>query len=204
MTTSELFKSPNQNRYFEDYVEGDIHTFGSVVVDEAEIIEFARRYDPQVFHVDVDKAMDSIYGGLIASGWHTASIMMSLLAPYYLSDVSSLGSPGLNDLRWRAPVRPGDTLSVRVTISETRLSASKPDRGIVNAFMEALNQHGDVVMDFSVTNLWRAEIRNKSKPGDHGLTEWLRVQPFLDFYGINAMSWACVPVSKPVASLLPG
>jgi len=152
MTTSDLFKSPGQERYFEDYVEGAVHTFGSIDVDEAEVIEFARRYDPQVFHVDREKAERSVYGGLIASGWHTAAMMMSLLAPYYLSDVSSLGSPGLADLRWLSPVRPGDTLSVRVTITETRRSESKPDRGIVNAFMEALNQEGDVVMDFRVVN----------------------------------------------------
>ena len=152
MRTAGLFDAPGKDRYFEDYIEGAVHIFGSVPVDESEVIDFARRYDPQVFHIDADKAEDSIYGGLIASGWHTASMMMSLLAPWYLSDISSLGSPGLTDLRWLAPVRPGDTLSVRVSIIETRRSTSKPDRGIVNAFMETLNQDNVVVMDFRVTN----------------------------------------------------
>ncbi len=152
MSTTGLFDTPGLDRYFEDYIEGAVHTFGAVTVDQAEVIDFARQYDPQVFHLDPEKAKDSIYGGLIASGWHTASMMMSLLAPYYLSDVSSLGSPGLTDLRWSAPVRPGDTLTVRVSITETRRSASRPDRGIVNAFIEALSQDGIVVMDFRVTN----------------------------------------------------
>ena len=96
------------DRYFEDYMAGSVHKLGSLVVEEAEIIEFARRYDPQPFHTDPEAAKDTIYGGLIASGWHTGSLMMSLAAGRYLSAVSSLGSPGIDELRWLKPVRPGD------------------------------------------------------------------------------------------------
>lgn len=141
-----------RERYFEDYVEGATYSFGSVPVDEAEVVDFARRYDPQFFHIDAEAAKGGLYGGLIASGWHTASMMMSQFAVHYLSDVSSLGSPGLTELRWIAPVRPGDVLSVRVTTTGTRRSASKPDRGIVQSHVEVLNQDDKVVMDFNATN----------------------------------------------------
>jgi acyl dehydratase len=152
MTTESLFETPHQERYFEDYLEGAIHTFGRVAVHEKMIIEFASRYDPQFFHVDPEKAEDSIYGGLISSGWHTTAIMMSQLALYYFSDVSSMGSPGLTDLRWMIPVRPGDTLSVRTTTTEARRSSSKPDRGIIKTFIEVLNQGSAVVMDLKATS----------------------------------------------------
>jgi acyl dehydratase len=154
MTSTILFETPGQERYFEDYVEGLILTFGSITVDEAEIINFAKQYDPQAIHIDPDKAKDGIHGGVIASGWQTAGLTMNELTKYYLSDVSSLGSPGMTELRWPVPVRPGDTLSVRVTINEARRSQSKPDRGIVKSFIEVLNQEGVVVMDFSPTNFF--------------------------------------------------
>jgi acyl dehydratase len=126
--------------------------FGSIRVDEAELIEFARRYDPQPFHIDADAAAKGAFGGLIASGWHTGSLMMRLLVEHYLSPVSGLGSPGLDEVRWLAPVRPGDTLSARVTILETRRSQSKPDRGLVRAKMEVLNQRREVVMSMKALN----------------------------------------------------
>ena len=152
MTSLSPFEIPGQERYFENYIEGMILTFGCISVDETEVIDFARRYDPQVFHIDPEKAKDGMYGGLIASGWHTAGLVMRQLTQYYLSDASSLGSPGLTDIRWTTPVRPGDTLSVRLTITQARLSKSKPDRGIVKSLVEALNQDGIVVMDFNATN----------------------------------------------------
>lgn len=152
MTSTNLFETPGQERYFEDYIKGSVLTFGSVSVDEAEIIDFAKRYDPQMMHVDPEKAKQSLYGGLIASGWHTAGMTMKQLTQYYLSDVSSLGSPGLADIKWSAPVRPGDTLSVRVTITGTRKSESKPDRGIVHSMIETINQDGDIVMKFNAAN----------------------------------------------------
>jgi acyl dehydratase len=144
---------PSTHRYFEDYAPGVTHQFGSIAVEEDEVIRFARRYDPQPFHTDPEAARSSIYGGLIASGWHTAGLMMRLAVEHYFSDVSSLGSPAVDELRWPRPVRPGDTLSVRATVLAARRSQSKPDRGIVHTFIEVLNQRGDVVMSAKAVNL---------------------------------------------------
>ena len=155
MTTTAPSPPQREQRWFEDYRTGLVLEFGAVRVDEAEVIEFARRYDPQPFHIDAGVAARGPYGGLIASGWHTGSIIMRLLVEHYLSPVSSLGSPGLDELRWLAPVRPGDTLSVRVTILEARRSQSKPDRGLVQALIEVLNQRREVVMSMKAINFVR-------------------------------------------------
>lgn len=149
----DTFTTPIDQRYFEDYIPGAVHEFGPITVEEAEIISFAKRFDPQPFHTDPEAAKKSVYGGLIASGWHSASLMMRLFVDHYLSRVSSLGSPGLDQLRWLEPVRPGDTLSVRVTVTEARRSRSKPDRGILHSYCETLNQHGKVVMTMKALNL---------------------------------------------------
>jgi acyl dehydratase len=141
-----------EQRWFEDYRPGLVLEFGSAAVDEAEVIEFARRFDPQPFHIDAEAAARGSFGGLIASGWHTGGLMMRLLVEHYLSPVASLGSPGIDELRWLAPVRPGDMLSVRVTILEARRSQSKPDRGLVRALMEVLNQRREVVMSMKALN----------------------------------------------------
>jgi len=138
--------------YFEDYIPGSTHEFGNVKVSEADIVEFAAKYDPQPFHVDAAAAADGPFGGLIASGWHTVSLMMRLLVENYLSPVASLGSPGIDELRWSKPVRPGDVLSARVTVAEARVSNSKPDRGLVRSRIEVLNQDGDVVCSMTALN----------------------------------------------------
>jgi acyl dehydratase len=145
MNTSD-FSSPITDRYFEDYQPGFVGEYGSIAVTEDEIIEFAKRFDPQEFHIDPIKAARGPFGGLIASGWHTSSLMMRLYADYFVSKVASLGSPGIDELRWPRPVRPGDKLSIRVTILEARRSTSKPDRGLVRVQIEVLNQHKEVVM----------------------------------------------------------
>jgi acyl dehydratase len=147
------FATPVEDRYFEDYLAGSVHEFGSIAVDEREMIEFARRYDPQPFHAEPEAAQRSPFGGLIASGWHTAGLMMRLVVDHYLSHVASLASPGVDELRWTQPVRPGDTLSVRATVLETRRSRSKPDRGIVRTLFEVLNQRGEVVMSVRAMNM---------------------------------------------------
>lgn len=140
-------------RWFEDYVPGTVHTLGTVTVDQAEVVEFARRYDPQPFHTDPEKAAGTPFGGIIASGWHTAGMMMRLYALEYLSPDSSLASPGVDELRWLQPVRPGDELSVRVHVKDARPSASKPDRGVVHSFIEVLNQRGEPVMTMKAVNM---------------------------------------------------
>lgn len=144
-----------KDRYFEDYAPGSVLEFGSISVDEQEILSFGRRYDPQVFHTDPEAAKHSIYGGLIASGWLTASLMMRAYSDNYLSPLSSLGSPGVDELRWPRPVRPGDVLSLRVTVEEATRSRSKPDRGIVRSFVEVLNQDREVVMSMRAVNFVR-------------------------------------------------
>jgi acyl dehydratase len=149
------FNTPIDDRYFEDYIEGDVHRFGSITVEMDEVIAFARRFDPQNFHVDPDAARLSQFGGIIASGWHTAALTMRLYAEHYLTHVASLASPGVDELRWLRPVRPGDMLSVRVTVLRAVPSTSKPERGIVTSFVEVFNQAGEVVMTFKCINFIR-------------------------------------------------
>jgi acyl dehydratase len=146
------FAHPIDDRYFEDYVEGEVYRFGSIAVTADEIVDFARRYDPQSFHTDPEAARRSPFGGLIASGWHTAGLMMRLFADHYLTHVASLASPGLDELRWLKPVRPGDTLSIRVTVLKAVASKSKPDRGVVTSGIEVLNQADEIVMTLKAVN----------------------------------------------------
>ena len=147
------FSHPIDDRYFEDYVEGDVHTFGSIPVDADEIISFAKRFDPQSFHTDPEAAKQTPFGGLIASGFHTTGLMMRLFFEHYLSHVASYGSPGLDELRWITPVRPGDRLSLRVTVLKATPSRSKPDRGAITSLIEVFNQANDAVMTLKVVNI---------------------------------------------------
>ena len=128
---------------------------GSFSVSEDEIISFAKQFDPQPFHVDPEAAARGPFGGLIASGWHTAALVMRQLVDNYLPAEASLGSPGLDEMRWPDPVRPGDTLRVRATVVEARRSLSKPDRGIIKTMIEAVNQDGRAVMRATATNFLR-------------------------------------------------
>ena len=141
------------DRYFEDYVEGDVHRFGSVAVETDEIVAFGKLYDPQSFHTDPEAAKDTQFGGLIASGWHTCGLMMRLYAEHYLTHVASLDSPGLDELRWLKPVRPGDRLTVQVTVLKASPSKSKPDRGAVTSFIKVFNQADEAVMSMKVVNI---------------------------------------------------
>lgn len=130
-------------RYFEDFEPGLVLDVGSYTVSEAEIIRFAEQFDPQAFHVDRDAATQSMYGGIIASGWHTCSLMMRLVVQGALEEAAGLGSPGIDEIRWLKPVRGGDTLSVTMMVLEARPSASKPDRGVVSMLWSAENRHGE-------------------------------------------------------------
>jgi acyl dehydratase len=144
---------PPAPRYFEDYAVGSAFSGGPIAVDAAEIMAFAQRYDPQPFHIDPEAARTSTFGGLIASGWHTVALTMKLLVESYLSAESSLGSPGIDELRWVKPVRPGDSLSVRVVVEQARRSRSKPDRGLISSSIEVRNQRGEIVMSMRAMNL---------------------------------------------------
>jgi len=131
--------------YWEDLVPGEAVGIGSYTVGESEIITFAKQFDPQPFHVDPEAAKSSIFGGLIASGWHTCGIAMRLMCDAYLNETASLGSPGLEEIRWLKPVRPGDTLRGTRTIEESR-PTSKPDRGLVLTRWDMYNQKDEHVL----------------------------------------------------------
>ncbi len=152
INVNENFPLSQKGWFFEDYEKGSVFLFASVKVKEDEVIEFAKLYDPQPFHIDRDSAREGPYNGLIASGWQTCAFVMRLLVDNYFSSVSSLGSPGIDELRWLIPVRPGDELSVRATVIDKKRSLSKPDRGIVKTFIEAINQHKNIVMSFKSVN----------------------------------------------------
>ncbi|CAN0357652.1 unnamed protein product [Phaeothamnion confervicola] len=147
------FSTPAGQRYFEDYAPGAVFEFGATSVSEDELVAFAQAYDPQSFHIDRDAAALSMFGGLIPSGWHTAALTMRMLVDHYLSTVASLASPGVDELRWLAPVRPGDVLRVRATVADARRSRSRNDRGVVTSHIEVLNQHEVVVMTVKAVNL---------------------------------------------------
>lgn len=159
------FTTSVENRYFEDYVAGSVHEFGPIAVELDEVIGFGKRFVPLAYHTDPELAKQSIYGGLIASGWHTAALMMRLYTDNYLSKVANLGSPGVDELRWDKPVFPGDELSIRVTVLETRLSSSKPDRGIVRSYLEVLNQKREVVMSLKMVNFVLSRYGVERTPG---------------------------------------
>ena len=133
-------------RYFEDFEAGQVLELGSVDVTESAILDFARQFDPQPFHVDPEAAAESVFGGLIASGWHTGSMWMRLYVDNMLGSASAQGSPGIEELRWLAPVRPGDTLHGRLTVLETTPSERRPDRGTVRIRGEMINQDGVTVL----------------------------------------------------------
>jgi acyl dehydratase len=133
-------------KYFEDFVVGDVIDLGSVEVTEAAIIEFAREFDPQPFHIDPEAAMDTPFGGLIASGWHTCALFMRLMCDGMLNDSSSQGSSGMEELRWLKPVRPGDTLTGHYTVLDAQRSSTKPHRGTIKFRSEMLNQDDEIVL----------------------------------------------------------
>ena len=140
--------------FWEDFKLEERVCMGSVSVELGEVLDFAKRFDPQPFHVDVAQAKKSIYGDIIASGWHTCSMVMRLMCDSYLLDSASLGSPGIEEVRWPRPVYPGDTLTAYRTVIETRPSSSRPDRGIVKTKWEVENQDGELVMSMVGINFF--------------------------------------------------
>lgn len=146
--------APIADRWFEDYVPGSVYEFGHASVSEAEIVAFARVYDPQPIHTDPAWAATGPFGGLIASGVHTIAVCMRLYVDHYVSRVASLASPGLDEIRWPRPVRPGDRLHIRVTVADARASRSKPDRGVVHSAVEARQQDDQVVLSFTAVNFF--------------------------------------------------
>jgi acyl dehydratase len=140
--------------YWEDFKVGDTAPMGERVVGKAEVIAFGEAYDPQPFHVDEQAARDSMYGGLIASGWHTCAMVMRMIVDSYMRDSASLGSPGIDHVRWLKPVRPGDTIRATRTVLESRASKSRPDMGLVKTRWDVFNQDGDTVMTLEGYNMF--------------------------------------------------
>ena len=141
--------------WWEDFKVGERTEMGSHTFGAEEIIAFARQFDPQPFHTDPDAAKESFFGGLIASGWHTCAIAMRLMVQKYIGQTASAGSPGVENIRWRAPVRPGDTITYRRVILSSRPSESKPDLGLLQTRTEALNQRGEIVMTMEGWGLFK-------------------------------------------------
>jgi acyl dehydratase len=140
-------------RTYGDIENGEVHDLGSFKATESEMIRFAEQYDPAPFHVDPDAASDSIYGGIIASGWYTASACMRLVVDEFFSDTRSMGSFGLDELRWPTSVRPGDSISVQIAVVEKTESTSRTDRGYVENEVTGTNQNGEDVVFWRATNI---------------------------------------------------
>lgn len=139
--------------YFEDFIPGSVESWGARLITRDEIVAFAQEFDPQPHHLDEAAAEASILKGLSGSGWHSCAIAMRMACDWFLLDTAAMGSPGVDEVRWRKPLRPGDTISLRRTIGAPRVSQSKPDRGLVPMLWELVNQSGDVVMSLQATTL---------------------------------------------------
>jgi acyl dehydratase len=133
-------------KYWEDFELGERAELGRHTFSEEEIIAFGRQYDPQPFHIDADQARASAFGGLIASGWQTCAVGMRLMVDAYISQTVSLGSPGIDNIRWLKPVRPGDTISYSRVVLESRASTTRKGVGLVKHRWEAVNQRGELVL----------------------------------------------------------
>ena len=162
MTTLATFPTAIDDRYFEDYVPGSVYEFGPISLSEEEILGFAQLYDPQRIHLDRDFAATGPFHGLIASGWQTAGVMMRLFIDHFLSHVASRASPGVDELRWLLPVRPGDALRLRIAILEAHASKSKPDRGTLITRLEAWNQKDELVCSMKAVNLLGRRVAARS------------------------------------------
>mgnify|MGYP000246356223 FL=1 len=141
--------------YWEDFEVGQVRQMGTVTPTREETIAFARQFDPQPFHLDDAAAKASVFGGLSASGWHTCSMAMRLMVTNFLQETSSLGSPGLESLKWPRPVFPGDTLRLQQTILETKPMGKRPDVGMVRTLWEMFNQNGDKVLHMDGWGMFR-------------------------------------------------
>jgi acyl dehydratase len=141
--------------YWEDFKPGDNFAMGERVMDREEMIAFAKQFDPQPFHIDEAAARRSMYGGLIASGWHTVAIVMRMMCDSYLNQSASLGAPGVDHVRWLKPVRPGDRLRAQRTVLESRASQSRPEMGLVKMRWEVFNQKGELAMSIEGTGMFQ-------------------------------------------------
>jgi acyl dehydratase len=151
--------------YFEDIVPGSVTNFGPRTITREEIIAFAAEFDPQPMHLDEEAAKKTMLGGLSASGWHTCAIMMRLIYDGFLvkKNAASMGAPGIDEVKWLKPVRPGDTLSMRLTVLEKREPKTRPDMGFVQFRCELLNQRGEVVLDSAYPGMFAKRKREAAE-----------------------------------------
>jgi acyl dehydratase len=145
-------------RYFDDFAIGERFVTPGITLTESEIIDFALRYDPQPFHLDAQVAAQSLYGGLIGSGFQTLALSFRLFIQSGVLSACSMGSPGIDELRWLAPVRPGDTVHTEVEVVDSKPSRSKPDRGMLRMRYAVLNQHGDIVLSYFINHLLKRAV----------------------------------------------
>lgn len=150
---------------WEDLAPGSVRDLGSLTISREEIIAFAAQFDPQPFHLSEEGGQASVFGGLCASGWHTCSLAMRLMVDNFSRHATSLGSPGLENIKWLKPVRPGDTLSLKHRIIETRPMKSRPDVGLVRTHWEMFNQHGEQVLHMEGWGMFGRRHRAPSADG---------------------------------------
>ena len=149
--------------YFEDFLPGAVITHGPRTITRQEIIAFAAEFDPQPMHLDEEAAKKTMLGGLSASGWHTCSIMMRLIYDGLLVNAASMGAPSVDELKWLKPVRPGDSLSLRLTVLNKRAPKSRPDLGFVFVRCELVNQHGEAVLEASYPGMFAKRNREAAE-----------------------------------------
>ena len=164
-----MAKATNQQKYipFENFKIGQTQNFGAYEVTEEEIIEFAAKYDPQFFHLDHEAAKQSLFGGLCASGWHTCAMTMAMMVANMDKNGRSLGSPGIDSLRWLRPVYPGDVLSVQMEVLDTIPSRSRPNIGVVVSKVSVSNQNGIVVMEFVSKGIFSRSVDGLGASNEH-------------------------------------
>ena len=141
--------------YWEDFAVGQVRDLGSISATREDIIAFARQFDPQPFHLDDEAAKASVFGGLCASGWHTCAMAMRLMVTNFLQNTASLGSPGLEGIKWLKPVFPDDVLRLQTTVLETKPMGRRPDVGMTRNLWEMFNQHGDKVLHMEGWGIFR-------------------------------------------------
>ena len=162
MTRSESAATPRY--WWEDFPVGHVREFGGLLVTREAVLDFARAYDPQPFHLDDEAAKASLFGRIAASGWHTCAMAMRMMCDAYLLESAALGSPGVENLRWLKPVFPGDTLGVRLTVLEARPSASRPEVGLVKSHWDVSNQHGEIVLSMQGWGMYRRRDQQPRAP----------------------------------------
>ena len=150
-------------RFWEDFAPGQVDEYGSRLLTREEIIAFAAEFDPQPMHLDEEAAKKTMLGGLSASGWHTCAVMMRLLYDGFLVNAASMGAPGIDEVKWLKPVRPGDGLSVRLTALSKREPKTRPDMGFVQFRCEVLNQHGEAVLEADYPGMFAKRNRQAAE-----------------------------------------